>query len=172
MISERIGGLTAKRGVIKEKEFQQKVKTKKVLIDVKVISEIFEFFVSRAPKESAVLLRGKIEGNYLVIKDIHKCEESYGSETEITIKSSEFSKADKNDGLYVVGNAHSHPGLTVFMSIVDIKNQARFQKIFPDYVSMVMDPLHKEGISFKFYRVEDSKAKEIGFDYLVRVEDV
>ena len=62
MISERIGGLTAKRGVIKEKEFQQKVKTKKVLIDVKVISEIFEFFVSRAPKESAVLLRGKIEG--------------------------------------------------------------------------------------------------------------
>jgi len=172
MYSERIGGYTAKRAVIREKEFRKKVKTKRVLIDVKAISEIFEFFVSNIPRESACLLRGKIEGEYLVIKDVHKCEDSNGTGTEVTTKPSEFSKANKDDGLYVVGGAHSHPGLTVFLSSIDLKTQSRFQQIFPDFVSMVVDPLHKDGISFKFYRVENSKAKEIGFDYLVSVKDV
>lgn len=173
MNSERIfdSWVSSLRNIINEKEFKMRIKTRRILIDARVISKIFEFFVSRGLKESACILRGKIEGEYLVIKDMHKCEESDGTPISVKIEPSEFKKANRDDGLYVVGVAHSHPRLGVFLSDIDKKTHIRFQQFFPDYVSMVMDPLHKDGIFFKFYRVENSKEKEIGFDYLVR-EDV
>ena len=175
MYSERISTaslVSGRRGVIKKEEFKKKIKTKRVLIDTEVLSGIFEFFVSNGMRESACLLRGKIEGEHLLITDFHKCDHSVGTKTTVTIKPSEFARANKDDGLYVVGAAHSHPGLTVFLSSIDKETHRRFQQIFPDYVSMVMDPFHKEGISFKFYRLENSREKEIGFDYLVGVENV
>jgi len=153
--------------VITKKEFKKKIQTKKIIVDVNVISEIMKYFISKGRQEAACLLRGEIAGSYLVIRDIHKCEDSKGTAVTVEINPKEFFKANKNDGYYIVGWAHSHPGYTVFMSGTDKETQASMQGLFPDAVAMVMDPFHREGVQFSFFRVDERKAKEIDFVYMV-----
>lgn len=160
--------LAEKKLVIKSKEFARTVKTNKILIDVNVISEIFKFFLSKGFEESACLLRGKINGEYLMIKDAHKCKKSIGSRSSITIDPKEFTEASaKDDGYYIVGWAHTHPSFTVFMSGTDRDTQNDFQEMFPDSVALVMNPLHKNGMKFKFFRIDGWRTKEVKCDYLV-----
>ena len=45
-----------------------------------------------------------------------------------------------NIGLYIVGWYHSHPGLNVFMSAVDVRTQLAYQSIYPKSVALVIDP--------------------------------
>ena len=45
-----------------------------------------------------------------------------------------------NLGLYIVGWYHSHPGLSVFMSAVDVRTQLAYQAIYPKSVALVIDP--------------------------------
>lgn len=155
--------------VVIHEDFERKLKTKKVLLDVDVLSEIFKYFLSKGKDEAACLLRGTMVGDYLMIKDIHKCESSSGRRASIVIEPVEYCDADKGDGFYVVGWAHSHPGLGVFMSGVDINTQERsFQSFFPDAVAMVMDPLAKSGLEFRFFRASNGRARKLDYDYLVR----
>ncbi len=44
-------------------------------------------------------------------------------------------------GLYVVGWYHSHPGIGVFLSGIDVETQRRYQKMFPKAIALVVDPL-------------------------------
>ena len=44
-------------------------------------------------------------------------------------------------GLYVVGWYHSHPGIGVFLSGIDVETQRRYQKMFSKAVALVIDPL-------------------------------
>jgi len=155
------------RKVITKNELRKKVKTNKILIDVNAFSEIMKYFISKGREEAACLLRGKIAGEYLVIWDIHKCEDSKGTAATVRINPVEFTKANKDDGYYVVGWAHSHPGYTVFMSGTDRDTQLSMQGLFPDAVAMVMDPFHKDGVQFGFFRAEGRRVKEIDFAYLV-----
>ena len=45
----------------------------------------------------------------------------------------------ENEGRYVVGWFHSHPGLSLFYSWVDITNQISFQQGNPDFIGIVFD---------------------------------
>jgi len=155
--------------VVVHEDFARKLKTKKILIDVDALTEIFKYFLSKGKEEAACLLRGTMAGEYLLIKDIHKCRNSTGTRTSILINPVEFSDADKEDDYFVVGWAHSHPGFGVFMSGTDTRTQDRsFQAFFPDAVAMVMDPFSKAGMEFQFFRVYNGKARKVDYDFLVR----
>lgn len=158
--------------VVIHEDFEKKLKTKKILIDVDVLSEIFKYFLSKGRIEAACLLRGTMVGEYLMIKDIHKCKKSTGTRATIDIQPMEFSDADKGDGYYTIGWVHSHPQLGVFMSKRDIMSHAKyFQSFFPDAVAMVMDPLSKNGMEFNFFRAFNGRAKKVEYEYLVRRDD-
>jgi 26S proteasome regulatory subunit N11 len=43
--------------------------------------------------------------------------------------------------LYIVGWYHSHPGLDVFMSPIDVETQKAYQTMFPKAIALVVDPL-------------------------------
>ncbi len=43
--------------------------------------------------------------------------------------------------LYIVGWYHSHPGLNVFMSPIDIETQRTYQAMFPKAIALVIDPV-------------------------------
>jgi len=154
--------------IVTREELQRKIKTKMVLIDTGVVSRLFEFFVSRGNIEGTALLRGRIIGEYLVIKDAYCCRNSEGTSTSAVTDAGCFAEASKiKDGNYIVGSAHSHVGgIPVFMSTPDRKTQRDFQAIFSDAVSMVMNPFTPDGICFKFYRFENGTLKQLRYGYL------
>lgn len=43
--------------------------------------------------------------------------------------------------LYIVGWYHSHPGLNVFMSPIDVETQKAYQAMFPKAIALVIDPV-------------------------------
>jgi proteasome lid subunit RPN8/RPN11 len=155
--------------VVLQEEFDRKIKTRKILVDVDVLSQIFKYFLVKGREEAACLLRGTMAEEYLVIKDIHKCKKSTGTRAVIDIQPIEFCDANKGDGYYTVGWVHSHPQLGVWMSGRDIETQRKyFQSFFPDAVAMVMDPLSETGIAFDFFRVINGKARKVDYEFLVR----
>lgn len=158
--------------VVSKKELNRMVKTKTVLIDPKVIAKLFQFFISRGNIEGVSILRGQISGEYLLVMDTLNCDASMGTFTNAVAGTKYFSEASEiDDGNYVVGLAHSHVGkIPVFMSGTDQTTQQDFQSIFPDAVSLVMNPFTAEGISFKFYRFDGGTIKELTYGYL-RDED-
>ena len=67
-------------------------------------------------------------------------------------------------GLYIVGWYHSHPGLSVFMSPVDVRTQMAYQSLYPKAIALVIDPSkylrtgHISNIDFRVFRVSDDGA--------------
>jgi len=163
-----ITSIRVRKKVMDEKSFRRKIKTAQILINVDALSQMIKFFVSRGREEAVCLLRGEIAGEYLVIWNVHLCKNSKGSHATVSINPAEFSKASRDDGYYVVGWAHSHPGFGVFMSSTDQRTQASMQAMFRDAVAAVIDPFHKDGIRIGFFRIEEGKLKRIDFAYLVR----
>ena len=160
--------LLTPRVVVRENP-EEKFKTKRVLLDVDVLNRIFKYFLTKGQNEGACLLLGKIEGEFLVINDIHECKKSIGSRASIVIRPEEFFLADKGNDNLVIGWVHSHPDLGVFMSSIDKDTQNRyFQAFFNEAVAMVMDPLSENGIEFNFFRVLNGNAINVDYQYLVR----
>ncbi|GAB4323449.1 MAG: hypothetical protein Kow0069_28580 [Promethearchaeota archaeon] len=62
-------------------------------------------------------------------------------------------------GRFMVGWFHSHPGLTLFYSYIDLLNQLAFQVANPDFVGLVFDHtyLEREGghTGFEIYKITD-----------------
>jgi len=62
-------------------------------------------------------------------------------------------------GLYVVGWYHSHPGMGLFLSGIDIETQRRYQALFPKAVALVIDPIIYKStrkvsdVKFKVFRI-------------------
>lgn len=159
--------------VVIHEEFEKKLKTKKVLIDVDVLGQIFKYFLSKGKEEAACLLRGSMAGEFLVIKNIHKCKKSPGTRATIDIQPVEFCDADKGDGYYILGWCHNHPSIGIFMSRRDIDSHSKyFQSFFPDAIAMVTDSLSDTGLAFDFFRVFNGKAKRVPYEYLVRKDEV
>ncbi len=51
----------------------------------------------------------------------------------------------------IVGMFHSHPRIGVFMSRQDIRTLVNFQKLYPRFVMMVIDPLTRQRYQFFTY---------------------
>jgi len=52
----------------------------------------------------------------------------------------------------IVGMFHSHPGIGIFMSSQDAQTLANFQRLYPSFLMMVIDPLRLE--KFRFFRYD------------------
>ena len=168
LIKNVFSDMTPEVTIVTKEELNRKIKTKTVLIDPEVIAKLFKFFVNRGNIEGTALLRGKICGEYLLIKDAYCCHDSEGTSTNAVADTKYFSKASKiDDGNYIVGLSHSHVGgIPVFMSGTDQTTQKDFQAMFSDSIALVMNPFGQDGITFKFYRFEDGSLKQVRYGYL------
>ncbi|MGA2239486.1 MAG: Mov34/MPN/PAD-1 family protein [Candidatus Bathyarchaeia archaeon] len=56
----------------------------------------------------------------------------------------------------IVGLFHSHPGIGIFMSQQDVRTLANFQRLYPNFVMMVIDPLDEDfERCYTFFRYHD-----------------
>ncbi|GAB4318131.1 MAG: hypothetical protein Kow0069_21170 [Promethearchaeota archaeon] len=92
---------------------------------------------------------------------------SHGGKVEVSFAPEDyvsFSYVDADfseQGLFTVGWYHTHPGLTAFLSDVDVRNQLGFQTPNPSAIALVFDHtyLQEEGnLGFKIFRLDDPSA--------------
>lgn len=89
-------------------------------------------------------LVGKIESNNVVVYEAIPMV--HGGSTEVEFKEEHYVEAaEANDkvaekGFFLVGWYHSHPGLQIFLSSVDIQNHIGYQGLNPKAIALVIDP--------------------------------
>ncbi|MHA1733628.1 MAG: hypothetical protein ACTSU5_16895 [Promethearchaeota archaeon] len=101
-------------------------------------------------------IKDVIVHDYVPINHGGKIEVAFAPEDYISFSYVDADYADK--GLFTVGWAHTHPGLTSFLSDVDIRNQLGFQTPNPSAIALVFDHqyLEEEGnMGFKIFRLDD-----------------
>jgi 26S proteasome regulatory subunit N11 len=54
----------------------------------------------------------------------------------------------------IVGMFHSHPGIGIFMSRRDVRTLANFQRLYPRFLMMVIDPLTR--VRYRFFTYDDA----------------
>ena len=109
---------------------------------------------------------------------------AYGHSTDVQLEAKHYvfideiqQKLDKEGkGHYMVGWYHSHPGLNLFFSYIDLINQLGFQQNNPDFCGLVFD--HTLLGKKKEEKIEDAEGKEhsitkfdTGFE-IYRINDV
>lgn len=145
----------------RESESAEKVIIKKEALD-KFIKFAIKFTLGEHPREVYSLLIGKVENKIVYVEDIS--EITPGGVTDVKFKDKDYIKAaDINEeaskiGLFVVGWAHSHPGLGIFFSQTDKENQFGFQSINPFAIGIVFDPT--------IYKIDNNKLTEKNFGVL------
>lgn len=95
--------------------------------------EIYGILVG-TKSDDAVIVERAIPMTYGESTDVVLGPEHYGFIEEIQNKLDEEGR-----NRFMVGWFHSHPGLTLFYSYVDISNQIFFQSLNPDFMGIVFD---------------------------------
>ncbi len=144
-----------------------------VLIDPSVILKIFAATIN-LKNETAGYLTGYLEEDNLIIKDVAiPVQES--SRVSVKLESNVLMETVNHlvkykHGEIICGWFHTHPGMGAhFMSQTDIKTQTVYQKLFPEAVALVVDPLEYcltsdlNNRTLSLYRVE--AGKPIGLDF-------
>ncbi|MFW9952766.1 MAG: hypothetical protein ACFFKA_21810 [Candidatus Thorarchaeota archaeon] len=103
---------------------------------------------------------------------------TYGAETEVQFSETDYGDVEKlledleqeGKGYFIIGWFHSHPGLILFFSYIDLINQLGFQGKFEDAIGLVFDHtllgqkkkeivegniLTKYDTGFEIYRLKD-----------------
>ncbi|MHA1758463.1 MAG: hypothetical protein ACTSVV_16980 [Promethearchaeota archaeon] len=103
---------------------------------------------------------------------------AYGHATDVQLEAKHYIFIDEiqqkldeeNKGYFIVGWFHSHPGLDLFFSYIDLLNQLGFQQNNPDFIGLVYDHtllgkkkeekigdniLTKYNTGFEIYRIKD-----------------
>ncbi|OLS12734.1 MAG: 26S proteasome regulatory subunit N11 [Promethearchaeota archaeon CR_4] len=92
---------------------------------------------------------------------------SHGGSIEVTFSAEDyvaFSLVDAafaESGLFTIGWFHTHPGLDLFLSTVDVRNHLYWQTVNPLAIAIVFDHVHlqEEGnLGFKIFRLNDVQA--------------
>jgi len=162
--------LRGKVKTVAEEDYLREVKSDKVLVKPKVISDLYLASVRKPREEVIALLGGRVVGLDLEVQTVHTLR-SVGSEAHVDPDPEEFSEVNDKllpQKLYVVGWAHSHPGHGLFLSPTDVRTQRDYQEMFPDSVALVMDPFAYGRIEYKFYRVEADDYSELEYRLLIR----
>ncbi len=144
-----------------------------VLIDPSVVLKIIEA-TSSLQKEAAGYLTGILEEDRLIIKDVNipvqeSSRISVKLDADVLIEVvNELAKY--KPGEIICGWFHTHPGMGAdFMSQIDVKTQTVYQRLFPQAVALVIDPLEywkKQDLdnrTLSLYRVEEGKPVELDF---------
>ncbi len=89
-------------------------------------------------------LVGKIEENQVVVHEAIPMVHGGATEVEFEekhyIEAAEVNEKAAEKGFFLVGWYHSHPGLDIFLSSIDIKNHIGYQGINPNAIALVIDP--------------------------------
>ncbi len=113
-------------------------------------------------KECMGMLIGKNEGNDVVVHDMVPI--NHGGSIEVNFSPNDyvaFSMVDgqfAEQGLFTVGWFHTHPGLDIFLSSVDVRNHLGWQTQNPLAIALVFDHMHlqEEGnLGFKIFRLSN-----------------
>ncbi|MHA1132016.1 MAG: Mov34/MPN/PAD-1 family protein, partial [Candidatus Helarchaeota archaeon] len=89
-------------------------------------------------------LIGKLENNHVIV--VEAVPMVHGGATEVEFENKHYIEAAEVNGraaergLFLVGWYHSHPGLNIFLSSVDIKNHIGYQGLNPKAIALVIDP--------------------------------
>ncbi len=113
---------------------------------------------------------------------------TYGHDTDVQFSESDYGNVEKlleeleqeNKGYFIIGWFHSHPGLSLFFSYVDLINQLGFQGKFEDAIGLVFDHtllgqkkeeniegnvLTKYDTGFEIYRLKDVNMNPSSAEY-------
>ena len=96
-------------------------------------------------KEIYGLLIGYYDDDFLYIE--RAIPMTYGHDTDVEFSETDYGDVEKiheeldkeGKGYFIVGWFHSHPGLTLFFSYIDLINQLGFQGKFEDAIGLVFD---------------------------------
>ncbi|MHA1799409.1 MAG: hypothetical protein ACTSVY_13265 [Candidatus Helarchaeota archaeon] len=96
-------------------------------------------------KEVYGFLIGTVKDNEVIVEDANPM--THGGTTEVQFEEKHYIKAAELDSklavdgkYFIVGWYHSHPGLDLFLSSVDIQNHMGFQGPNPKSIALVCDP--------------------------------
>lgn len=113
--------------------------------------------LARSPDGSSVEVSGLLLGreigpNLLITSALAGDQISTESGSELDenfMAATAYSVAAGKIGDRIVGMFHSHPGIGIFMSQQDVRTLANFQRLYPRFVMMVIDPLTR--LRYKFF---------------------
>ncbi|GAB4318123.1 MAG: hypothetical protein Kow0069_21160 [Promethearchaeota archaeon] len=142
----------------------------------KMLMHVLRFASNALPRDSWVevmgMCIGRIEGDDVVVVDAVPV--SHGSRIEVAWNPQDYALFASVDeqfaerGLFACGWYHSHPGLSIFWSKVDVRNQLGFQtEGNPKAFGIVFDHTTMDepsSLGFKTYRLDDP-ARGVGSDY-------
>ncbi|MHA2246856.1 MAG: Mov34/MPN/PAD-1 family protein [Candidatus Hodarchaeales archaeon] len=125
---------------------------------------------SRDWKECIGLILGRITDHEILVTDIVPI----GSGSAVFVEISDYEKVfslisvDRIDqGEVIVGWAHTHPGLGLFLSGTDIRTQKLYQQMHPKAFALVMDPtkISKNLSGFNIYRIDEFRSHPVTVEY-------
>lgn len=144
----------------------------RVVIHPSALSKIIDFAGTNLRKESAGFLIGKLERDKIIITDSSMTSHTGTAghvvvdDTEMAEIAEELSRRGENEN--IVGWWHSHPRMGArFMSRTDIATQEKYQKMFPQAIALIMDPVKFletgkiEDLDYKCYTVINKKYESL-----------
>jgi proteasome lid subunit RPN8/RPN11 len=81
------------------------------------------------------------------------------------IASVAHSIVSNGSGEFIVGMFHSHPEVGIFISQQDAKTMVNFQKLFPQFVMMVVDPI--QDTRYKFFRYDFATTRVVEVPHII-----
>ena len=127
-------------------------------------------FNSREWKECIGLVLGRITENEIIVTDIVPI----GSGTAVFVDITDYEKVFSlispsriDQGEVIVGWAHTHPGLGLFLSGTDIRTQQMYQQMHPKAFALVLDPtkISPEFSGFNIYRLDEFGSNPTTINY-------
>ncbi len=115
---------------------------------------------SRNWKECIGLILGRITEHEILVTDIVPI----GAGTAVFVDITDYEKVYSlipfgliDQGEVIVGWAHTHPGLGLFLSGTDIRTQKLYQQMHPKAFALVLDPtkVSKKFSGFNIYRLDE-----------------
>lgn len=144
----------------------------RVVIYPSTLSKIIDFAGIDPRTESAGFLIGKIVRDELLITDSTMTKHT-GTSAHVVVDNTEMAEiADELSGRgeneSIIGWWHSHPGMGAgFMSGTDTATQEQYQKMFPQAVALVIDPVKFlqtgkiEDLDYKCYTIINKKYESL-----------
>ncbi|MFX1538777.1 MAG: Mov34/MPN/PAD-1 family protein [Promethearchaeota archaeon] len=121
-------------------------------------------------KECIGLVLGRITDQDIFVTDIIPI----GSGTAVFVDITDYEKVFSlispsriDQGEVIVGWAHTHPGLGLFLSGTDIRTQRMYQQMHPKAFALVLDPTKiSSGFSgFNIYRLDEFSSNPLTVEY-------
>ncbi|MFX1267590.1 MAG: Mov34/MPN/PAD-1 family protein, partial [Promethearchaeota archaeon] len=168
----------------KEQEEKEEKVTKPVIINAEAYKTII-LYASRYSnqaippkdwKEIYGILTGYSDDDFVYVENAYALTFGHDADVQLDnrhyvfISEIEDKLYSEDKGHYVVGWFHSHPGLSLFFSDIDLRNQLWFQENNPDFCGLVFDHtllgkkkeekigeniLTKYDTGFEIYRIND-----------------